>query len=102
MLSAVVLFGPSSGATPPFPGADKAVHLAVFALLAATARWRLGRSTALLAGLAGYAAVSEVVQAVALAARSGDVLDVVADLVGVALGWWAAGTLGRGRRGVTA
>jgi VanZ family protein len=41
--------------------------------------------------LAGYAAVSELVQAALLSTRSGDVWDLVADLVGVAAGWWLAG-----------
>ena len=37
--------------------------------------------------MSAYAAASEVVQGVALASRSGDPLDVLADLVGVGAGW---------------
>ena len=65
------------------------MHLLLFALLAATTRWRFGRAWWLLAVVAVYAVVSEVVQAVALDGRSGDAVDVVADLVGAGLGWLA-------------
>jgi VanZ family protein len=85
-----VLFGPTNPGDGPFPGADKVVHVVLFALLAGTARWFLGGTRAVLLLLAVYAAGSEVVQGVVLAGRSGDPLDVVADLVGVALGWVAA------------
>jgi VanZ family protein len=71
-------------------GADKVVHAGLFALLAATTLLRFGRHRGLLVALAAYAAVSEVVQAVLLPTRSGDVLDLCADLVGVAAGWWLA------------
>jgi VanZ family protein len=46
-----------------------------------------------LAGLglvAAYAVVSELIQGFALPGRSGDPLDVVADLAGVAAGWLLA------------
>jgi VanZ family protein len=84
-----VLFWPTGGGDPPFPGADKVVHLLLFALLAATARWRFGSASWLLAAVAGYAVVSEVVQGAALADRSGDAYDVLADLLGAVLGWLA-------------
>ena len=61
--------------------------------VAATARARFGASPRVLAAVAGYAVVSELVQALLLARRSGDPLDVVADLLGAALGWWLAGRL---------
>ena len=92
-LSAVVLFSPSGGGVSPFPGSDKLVHLGLFALLAATARWRFGGRPVVLAVLALYAVVSEVVQGVLMATRSGDPFDVVADLLGVALGWLLARSL---------
>ena len=85
-----VLFAPDPGAPRTgLPGADKAVHLLLFALLALTARLRFGPARGVLAGLVAYAVLSEVVQATLLAQRSGDVQDLVADLVGVAVGWGA-------------
>jgi VanZ family protein len=79
------------------------VHAGLFALLAATDPAALRRRPghpghgALLAALAGYAAVSELAQARLLSTRSGDVGDLVADLVGVAAGWWLAGRAVRDR-----
>ncbi len=91
VLSAYVLFWPNGGGEQPFPAADKVVHLLLFALLAATAHWRFGSALPALALVAIYAVVSEVVQGVALDERSGDPVDVVADLLGAGLGWLAAG-----------
>ena len=91
MLSGYVLFWPTGAGSEPFPGADKVVHLLLFALLAASARRRFGSGPLVLALVAVYAVVSEVVQGLALAERSGDPLDVVADLLGAGLGWLAAG-----------
>ncbi len=88
LVSLYVLFWPDpAGGGSGLPGADKAVHLLLFAALAATARARLGGSTAVPIAVAGYAVLSELAQAVLLPTRSGDVLDLVADLVGVSLGW---------------
>ena len=94
LLSFYVLFAPDPGGpeTDP-PGADKAVHLALFALLAGTARWWAGAGTAALVAVLLYAPLSEAVQGLLLAGRSGDPLDVVADLAGVVLGWLLAGRL---------
>jgi hypothetical protein len=82
----VTLYSPEAVGAPPIAGLDKVVHLAVFAapVLAAllaglSAPWVLGI-------LAVHAPVSELIQHVALSGRSGDVLDMVADLCGVALG----------------
>ncbi len=72
---------------PDLPGLDKAVHVVVFAVLALAACRRFGRRTTVALALSGYAIGSEVVQAALLRGRSGDVLDVVADLVGATLGW---------------
>jgi VanZ family protein len=91
LLSVYVLFLPDPGGAPRFTGADKLVHAGLFALLAATARWRLGAGRAVWLAVAGYAAASEVVQHVWLAGRTGDVLDLVADLAGLGLGWVLAG-----------
>ena len=54
---------------------------------------------------AAHAVVSEVVQGAVLSARSGDVLDTVADLVGIGLGvlvWVLVGQVAARRRASTA
>lgn len=68
------------------PGADKIVHLLVFAAVAVTGR--LARvPLPLLAGLlVGHAVVSELVQHHLLARRTGDVWDVLADVAGALAG----------------
>ena len=86
LVSLVVLFGPSTGGSG-LPGADKVVHLLLFAALAATARWRFGALLPPLLAVGAYAPFSELVQGLLLTGRSGDPLDVVADLAGAALGW---------------
>lgn len=90
LVSLYVLFWPRPAGPAGPPGADKIVHAVLFALLAATSRWRLGPGARVLAGVAAYAALSELVQAVALPERGGDLLDLLADLLGAALGWWLA------------
>ncbi|ASO21388.1 hypothetical protein FHR81_002359 [Actinoalloteichus hoggarensis] len=104
VISLVVFFMPASGVPSAPPGTDKLVHAAVFAALAATG---LGAGVArlpLFLGLAGYAGLTEVLQAVLPLGRSGDPWDVLADLVGLALGWGLLRLGGRlgGRRPVTA
>ena len=94
-----MLFWPYPSGSGGVPGADKVVHALLFALLAATARLRFGPVLPVLAAVLAYAAASEVVQAVALSRRSGDLLDLVADVVGVALGWLLVGRLRRRRPG---
>ena len=79
------------------PGLDKLAHLGLFGLLAATARWRWGATRVVAAALFTYAVASELVQGLLLADRSGDPLDVVADLFGAAAGWLLAGWLLEGR-----
>ena len=91
LASLYVLFWPDpAGAGSGPPGADKLVHLLLFAGLATTACLRFGRTAAVVAAVAGYAAASELVQALLLSQRAGDLLDLVADLAGVALGSWLA------------
>ena len=63
------------------------MHAGLFALLVVTARLRLGPRRWVLAAVLGYAAVSEVVQAALLSRRSGDLLDLVADVAGALLAW---------------
>ena len=92
LASLYVLFWPDpAGAGSAPPGADKVVHLLLFAGLSTSACLRFGSSLGVVASVAGYAAISEVVQALLLSERAGDLLDLVADLVGVAAGWWLAG-----------
>jgi VanZ family protein len=97
VLSLYVLFTPRTGGEGLFPGADKVVHAVLFALLAATTRWRFGAAASGLAAVAAYAVVSELVQALLLSARSGDPYDVLADLLGAAAGWLLAARLLRER-----
>ncbi|MGY2005320.1 VanZ family protein [Blastococcus sp. SYSU DS1024] len=84
--SLVVLFLPASGVPTAPPGTDKAVHLALFAVLAATGRWAGVGTPRLAAGLVAYAVVSELVQGIAPLGRSASVADGAADLAGVAVG----------------
>ncbi len=82
----VVLYLPEGVGPPPFPQADKLAHVTIFLVpvaLAVVAGWR---RWAVAAVFGAHALLSEVVQSVLLPHRSGDVLDAVADLTGVALG----------------
>jgi VanZ family protein len=99
VLQLVVLYDPNPSGVPAFPGLDKIVHATVFALptlvgLLASA----GRAWVIPALMVAHAPLSEVVQATMLPERSGDPMDAVADLVGVALGV-LIGTLVRRARG---
>jgi VanZ family protein len=87
-----VLFWPDpAGVGSGPPGADKVVHAVLFGALAASARLRFGGARRVLAAVLAYAVVSELVQALLLPRRSGDLLDVVADVLGALAGWWLAG-----------
>lgn len=83
----VVLYIPTAPGVPLFPGADKVVHVVVFALPVLLLLLAGAPSVPTLVVFAVHAGVSETVQAVVLPDRSGDPLDVVADLAGVALAW---------------
>ena len=83
----VVLYAPDGGGPPLFPQRDKVVHVLVFLVPVALAVLAGFRPAARRRRVfAAQAVLSEVVQAVFLPHRSGDVLDAVADLTGVALG----------------
>ena len=82
----IVLYSPSSHGELLFPQADKVVHVLVFLVPVAVALLAGLRPPAVVALFAAQAVVSEVVQGALLPARSGDAVDVVADLVGIALG----------------
>ena len=89
---AALLFGLSSlppGATPTsplsFPGDDKVVHAALYAVLGGLLRVALGRSGPAVALAAAYGVTDELHQAF-VPGRDADVLDWLADLVGAASG----------------
>ena len=88
---------PEAGFT--VPGLDKAIHVAVFALPAFLAVWR-GRSAWWALPFAVHAPVSELVQHAWVPLRTGDPVDVVADLAGVVLGVVAAWSRRIGGSGV--
>lgn len=85
LVSLVVLFAPGSDVPSAPPGVDKIVHFGVFALLALTGRWVGLPVLPLGLGLVAYAAASELIQAFTPLARSGDVLDFGADVLGAAV-----------------
>lgn len=98
LLSLAVLFTPASGVPTAPPGTDKVIHLALFALLAATGRWAGMRWGWLLAALAAYAGLSEILQATLPIGRDGDVWDALVDVTGAGLGLAGFAVLGRRRR----
>jgi hypothetical protein len=86
LVNLVVLYYPRQVAQGGIPYVDKAVHVAVFAAVAYTGV-RAGFPVRWLAGLLVlHAVTSELVQHFLLTARSGDVADAVADVVGIGLG----------------
>lgn len=86
LVSLWVLFSPGSTVPAGPPYSDKVVHAALFAALALTGSWAGVRPRVLLVGLAGYAAGSELLQAVLPIHRDGDLADAAVDLLGVVLG----------------
>lgn len=84
-VSAAMLFSPTTPGEGPFPGSDKVVHFLIFSTLAALGRRARLPVLPLVAGLVGYAVVSELLQGLQ-ANRSSSVLDAVADCVGIAVG----------------
>ena len=65
---------------------DKVVHALIFVVLTVAGRWAALPWVALGVGLAAYAAVTEILQAVLPIDRQGDVRDLAADVIGVAVG----------------
>lgn len=102
VVNLVAVYAPSDeGAGSLFPGADKLGHIVVFAAVAWTGR-RAGVAAAVLGlALTAHAVTSELVQAAVLPQRSGDPRDVVADLLGAALGLWLTRTLHRAPQGLS-
>lgn len=81
-----MLFTPESGVPSAPPGTDKAVHFTLFAALAITGRIAGARTAWLLPALAGYAALSEVLQGVLPLGRSCELLDGLVDVAGALAG----------------
>lgn len=98
LLSVVVLFTPESGVPTAPPGTDKVIHTLLFALLAITGLY--AKIPRVLLMLVVYAGVSEVLQQLITPLhRSGDVLDALVDVLGIALGWAIASAIRSRRRG---
>ena len=85
----IVVYAPQGPGGPQIAGLDKLVHLVIFALPVLAALMAGLRAPWVLGILAVHAPVSELVQHFALPRRTGDLLDMVADLAGVALGYLA-------------
>lgn len=85
----------SGGGALPFAHADKVAHILIFGAVAGAGRIAAISPRWLLATLLVHAVVSEVVQGLWIAGRSGDVFDTVADVVGIWLGWYVAGLVQR-------
>lgn len=83
----VVLYDPSPSGIPAFPGLDKIVHATVFLMPTVAGILVLRRRPWLTPVImAVHAPLSEVLQASLLPTRSGDPMDALADVCGVALG----------------
>ena len=97
LLHLAVLYAPRVPSAGPVgvPGTDKVVHVAVFALVVALALWSALPARWVVPLALAHAVGSEVVQHVFLADRSGDPWDVLADVIGVGLGWAVGVVLSR-------
>ncbi|MEP7191566.1 MAG: VanZ family protein [Actinomycetota bacterium] len=82
----IALYLPRAPAGPPVTGLDKVVHICIFAAPALAALMAGIRARWVLGILAVHAPLGELIQHFALPQRSGDVLDVMADSAGIALG----------------
>ena len=89
LVQLIAVYAPGGPGGPEVNGLDKVIHVLIFAAPAFAALmvgkwpwWALGI-------LAVHAPVSELIQHFLLPHRSGDLLDVMADLGGVVLGAWA-------------
>jgi len=86
VIQLAILYFPQGVGGPQVPGLDKVVHLSIFAAPAMAALTAGLPARWVLAVLAVHAPVSELIQHLWLSQRRGDVVDVVADLCGIALG----------------
>lgn len=81
-----ILYVPQAPGTPLFPQSDKVIHAAIFAAPVVLALLAGLPARAAVTVIAIHAPVSELIQHLFLPGRSGDFLDVLADLAGVCLG----------------
>lgn len=96
LVQCVSLYGPAAGpGVIALPGSDKVAHVLMFAVPAALLVLAGVRRQLVAVGLVGQAVVSELVQGWVLADRTGDPLDALADLVGLALGLLVTARSGR-------
>ncbi|WP_298750915.1 VanZ family protein [uncultured Serinicoccus sp.] len=93
LVQAYGLYAPQAPGPAGVPGLDKVGHLLAFAVPAALAWWL--RARWLVPVLVLHALVSEPLQQLLAPGRQADLLDAVADLLGVALGVWVAATTRR-------
>jgi hypothetical protein len=100
LVQLVVLYVPRAPGVPLFPGADKVIHLLVFAVPVLLLLMAGVSPRPVVAVFAVHAGASELVQGTLLPDRSADPLDALADLAGVALGWavWRLARHGAPRR----
>ncbi len=78
---------------------DKVVHAALYAVLGALLRWGSGRSSVAVAGGGLVGIVDEWVVQARVPGRHPDPFDLLADVLGAALGAWAVSAFARRRRG---
>jgi hypothetical protein len=78
---------------------DKVVHAALYAVLGALLRLGSGRGSVAVAGGGLVGVVDEWVVQARVPGRHPDPFDLLADVVGAALGAWAVSVLARRRRG---
>lgn len=90
-----MLFSPGSTVPSTLPHADKVLHLLMFGALAVSCRWAGVSVVATLGSLLVFAVLSEVLQAHLPINRSGNMLDVLADGVGIVCGLLLAQRLSR-------
>jgi VanZ family protein len=86
LVSMVVLFAPAGDVPSAPPGVDTVVHAVLFLVLAVSGRWAGAGPWNLGPALVLYAAVSEVLQGLAVIGRTSSVADWLADLVGLLVG----------------
>jgi VanZ family protein len=86
----VALYAPRAPSEGGVPHLDKVVHLLLFAAVVCTGlRAGAPRWVVLMLSVV-QAPVSELLQWAVLPHRDGDLRDLLADLIGCALGWWLA------------
>ncbi|OZE33347.1 MULTISPECIES: VanZ family protein [unclassified Rhodococcus (in: high G+C Gram-positive bacteria)] len=90
VVALIVLFTPASGVPSGFQHSDKIIHFLLFAVLAYTSRLAGIGWAGTAAWVLGFAAISEVLQAILPLGRSGSLADALADAAGVAVGLLAA------------